>query len=99
MIDDAMLRGGRFTEKVAFDVPDDVALQEYIGKWIATTKAHLAGDFTLGAAVNMLSGQSLANVSEILQSAVNEAISTGENANFQVTLINLDTARTLVQGV
>lgn len=99
LIDDAMLRGGRFTEKVAFDVPDDDALHVYVRNWISTTKAHLADDFTDDAAVALLSGQSLANVSEILQSAVNEAISTGENAHFTVTLDNLNTARELVQGV
>lgn len=99
LIDKAMLRGGRFTEKVAFDVPDDEALHEYVSKWIARTKAHLDSDFTPSAAVSVLSGQSLANVGEILQSAINEAISTGDNEDFKVTLTNLETARLIVHGV
>jgi transitional endoplasmic reticulum ATPase len=98
LIDEAMLRGGRFTEKVAFDVPGDDALHEYVSKWIATTKAPLTDDFTAYAAVNVLSGQSLANVGEILQSAVNEAISIGMNKDFKVSLVHLKTAISLVQG-
>jgi len=93
-----MLRGGRFTEKIAFDVPGDEALHEYVSKWIATTKAKLADDFTAYAVVEALSGQSLANVGEILQSAVNEAISTGENKNFRVNLSHLNEALKLVRG-
>lgn len=98
LIDEAMLRGGRFTEKVAFDVPGDEALHAYVSKWIANTKAPLADDFTAYAAVNLLSGESLANVGEILQSAVNEAIATGESKNFKVGLNHLDAAITLIKG-
>ena len=98
LIDDAMLRGGRFTEKVAFDVPGNVALHAYVSKWIANTKAPLADDFNADAAVVLLSGQSLANVVEILQSAVNEAISTGETKHFKVDIDHLKAALTLIKG-
>lgn len=98
LIDEAMLRGGRFTEKVAFDVPGDDALHAYISKWIANTKAPLADDFNAEAAVSILSGQSLANVGEILQSAVNEAISTGESKHFKVDINHLQAALSLVKG-
>ena len=99
LIDEAMLRGGRFTEKVAFDVPGDAALHAYVSKWIANTKAPLADDFKTEAAVALLSGQSLANVGEILQSAVNEAISTGEAKHFKVNIHHLQAALTLIKGV
>ena len=98
LIDEAMLRGGRFSEKVAFNVPGDEALHEYVSKWIANTKAPLAEDFSANAVVTILSGQSLANVGEILQSAVNEAISTGESKHFQVGLNHLQAAITLIKG-
>ena len=98
LIDEAMLRGGRFTEKVAFDVPGDIALHAYVSKWIANTKAPLADDFKADSAVAILSGQSLANVGEILQSAVNEAISTGETKNFRVDINHLQAAMTLIKG-
>ncbi len=98
LIDEAMLRGGRFTEKVAFDVPGDIALHAYVSKWIANTKAPLADDFKADSAVAILSGQSLANVGEILQSAVNEAISTGETKNFKVDINHLQAAMTIIKG-
>lgn len=98
LIDEAMLRGGRFTEKVAFDVPGDDALQEFVSKWIATTKAPLADNFTAYSVTQLLSGQSLADVGEILQSAVNEAISTGESRVFKVSLEHLNAALTLIKG-
>lgn len=98
LIDEAMLRGGRFTEKVAFDVPGDIALHAYVTKWIVNTKAPLADDFNAEAAVALLSGQSLANVGEILQSAVNEAISTGETKHFKVDIHHLQAALILIKG-
>lgn len=98
VIDEAMLRGGRFTEKIGFDVPDAKALSEYISQWIIKTKVPLAADFTVGAVTTVLQGQSLANVGEILQSAVNEAISTGEVKQFQVNLVHLEAALKLVKG-
>ncbi len=98
LIDEAMLRGGRFTEKVEFDVPDEDSLHGYVTKWMQSTKAKLADDFTADAVVEILNGQSLANVGEILQSAVNEAISTGENKNFKVTMLHLQDALNLVKG-
>lgn len=98
LIDDAMLRGGRFTEKVAFDVPNEDDLEVFVSKWIANTKARLADDFTAKNIVDVLAGQSLANVGEILQSAVNEAISTGENKDFKVSMAHLRDALKLIQG-
>ena len=98
LIDEAMLRGGRFTEKVAFDVPGDDALHTYVTKWIANTKAPLADDFKADTVTALLSGQSLANVGEILQSTVNEAISTGETKHFKVDINHLQAALSLVKG-
>lgn len=98
LIDDAMLRGGRFTEKVGFDVPDTDSLHAYIAKWISNTKAKLADDFTADSVVELLQGESLANVGEILQSAVNEAISTGEDKNFRVELSHVHDAYKLIKG-
>lgn len=98
LIDNAMLRGGRFTEKIEFDVPDEDSLHGYVTKWIGKTKAKLADDFTAEAVVDLVNGESLANVGEILQSAVNEAISTGEDKNFQVTLEHVRQAIKLIKG-
>ena len=98
LIDDAMLRGGRFTEKVVFDVPNEDALFAYVEKWISKTKARLSDEFTAGTVARILDGESLANVGEILQSAVNEAIADGENKEFMVNLSHLHEAIKLVKG-
>ena len=92
IIDEAMLRGGRFTEKIAFAVPNEVALSEFVAKWIAKTKAPLADDFTTHNIVELLMGQSLANVGEILQLAVNEAMPESANTSFKVNINNLHEA-------
>jgi transitional endoplasmic reticulum ATPase len=98
LIDSAMLRGGRFTEKIAFDVPDEESLHGYVSKWISNTKAKLGDDFNAEAIVALLNGESLANVGEILQSAVNEAISTGEDKNFRVNIEHVHQAIKLIKG-
>lgn len=73
MIDEAALRGGRFTEKLEFQLPGQEAVQRFVGKWMAGCKAKLSHDFTAEAAAEMMEGQSLANVGEMLQGAVNNA--------------------------
>jgi transitional endoplasmic reticulum ATPase len=74
MIDDAMLRGGRFTEKIEFSLPDLSVLRDYIASWINSCKAPLSHDFTVENVAQMLRGQSLANVKVILQGSINESI-------------------------
>lgn len=98
LIDQAMLRGGRFTEKIGFNLPNDFALKTFIAQWIGKTRAPLATDFTAENVLGILSGQSLANVEAILQAAVNEAISTGENKGFKVNLHHLHSAVELIKG-
>lgn len=92
IIDEAMLRGGRFSEKIAFTVPGEDALHEFVAKWMTKTKAPLADNFTADAVVRALIGQSLANVGEILQLAVNEAIPLTGTGTFNVELSNLEQA-------
>lgn len=73
-MDAAALRGGRFTEKVAFGLPDEATVLDYLKQWQQRSKARLASDVSLGDAARQLAGQPLANVQEILQMAVNLAI-------------------------
>jgi transitional endoplasmic reticulum ATPase len=72
LIDQAALRGGRFTEKIGFDLPANAVLLEFVQKWIANSKAPLSGEFTAEAVTSRLQGQSLANVKEILLCSVNQ---------------------------
>ena len=73
-MDAAALRGGRFTEKVAFGLPDEATVLDYLTQWQQRSKARLATDVSLADTAQQLAGQPLANVQEILQMAVNLAI-------------------------
>lgn len=73
-MDAAALRGGRFTEKVAFGLPDEATVLDYLTQWQQRSKARLATDVSLADTARQLAGQPLANVQEILQMAVNLAI-------------------------
>lgn len=74
-MDPAALRGGRFTEKIEFGLPDRMTVQAFVQKWMQSTKAVLAADLTAAAIAPLLEGQPFANLDNILQMAVNCAIS------------------------
>ena len=63
-----------------------------------STKASLGSDFIVSEVACMLNGESLANVKEILQTAVNEAVSGGESTDVKVTLAHLKFAIQIVKG-
>lgn len=97
LIDDAMLRGGRFTEKIEFSLPDLSVLRDYIAKWIEQSKAPLSLDFTVDNVSQMLRGQSLANVKVILQASINESITRlSRDANATVGLDDVESAMQLI---
>ncbi len=74
-MDPAALRGGRLTEKVEFALPDRTTVQVFVQKWMKTTKATLAADLTADVMAPLLEGQPFANLDNILQMAINCAIS------------------------
>ncbi len=97
MIDDAMLRGGRFTEKIEFSLPDLSVLRDYIASWINSCKAPLSHDFTVENVAQMLRGQSLANVKVILQGSINESITRlSSDKNATVGLDDIESAMQLI---
>lgn len=63
-----------FTEKVAFCLPDQATVLDYLTQWQQRSKARMASDLSLAETARQLAGQPLANVQEILQMAVNLAI-------------------------
>lgn len=69
MLDPAVLRGGRFTEKVGFAPPEGDALLAFVQDWLEQKGWTVAG----GAeqAVSVVRGLSIANVRAVLQAAVN----------------------------
>lgn len=99
LLDEAMLRGGRFTEKIEFSLPTDDVISTYVAEWISKTKAPLADDFNVQNVTNLLSGQSLANAKEILQGAINESIERiSGNRNEKVRLADLISAFNLISS-
>lgn len=66
-MDAAALRGGRFTEKVAFCLPDQATVLDYLTQWQQRSKTRMASDLSLAETARQLAGQPLANVQEILQ--------------------------------
>lgn len=74
MIDEAVLRGGRFTEKVEFRLPGQEVVANFVNEWMKNSKARFEADFHPEAVAEILAGQSLANVQEILVGAINNAL-------------------------
>lgn len=73
-IDPALLRGGRFTDKILFEPPSQEALVAFVEKWLTRRKVHLASGLTAGGVTSMLGAQSIANAEAMLQGALNRAI-------------------------
>jgi len=73
-IDEAMLRGGRFTEKIKFALPDAQVAFRIVENWMKKSRAQFAEDFTPGNVARTLAGQSHANIKAILTAAVNSIV-------------------------
>jgi transitional endoplasmic reticulum ATPase len=73
-IDSAALRGGRFTEKIEFELPESHVVASFIEKWMGTTRAKFHSELTPEHIAQLLGSVSLANVKEIMQTAVNNMI-------------------------
>ncbi|MBX3610752.1 MAG: AAA family ATPase [Hydrogenophaga sp.] len=94
-IDAALLRGGRFTEKVLFERPSAEGLERYLTSWFASRKVRLERGFTVDAVGQMLKGESIANAEAVAQAALNRAISR-RGATVVVTPADLDQAVRMV---
>jgi len=75
-IDSALLRGGRFTEKVEFVRPDADQLAIYVQSWLDKRKVGVQLGLDAQTIVDLLGDQSIANTEAVLQYAVNRAIHT-----------------------
>jgi transitional endoplasmic reticulum ATPase len=74
-IDPAALRGGRFTEKLFFPLPDQIGLTSFIQQWIEETRAHFMEDATPESIAGIIGSEvSIADAAAILQEAVNHMI-------------------------
>jgi transitional endoplasmic reticulum ATPase len=73
-VDSALLRGGRFTEKVPFFKPEEHQIEKHVGGWLDKRKLVLESDLTVREISLAIGEQSIANVEAVLQYAVNRAI-------------------------
>lgn len=73
-IDPAMLRAGRFTEKVPFIAADFQSAVRIVQQWVTARKAQLADSVTPVMLGKLLEGQSPANIEGVMQYALNLAI-------------------------
>jgi len=73
-IDPALLRGGRFTEKVVFELPSAQDLARYVEQWLERKKVVLDAGIGLDRIADVVGLSSIANAEAILQAAVNRAI-------------------------
>lgn len=74
-IDAALLRGGRFTEKVLFEKPSAEGLAAYLEGWFTSRKVALESGLTSALVAEMVGSESIANAEALVQAALNRAIS------------------------
>lgn len=77
-IDQALLRAGRFTEKVSFHLPTTLQVSEHLRAWLDQRRIALASGNSVEALAETLGEISIANAEGIVQSAVNRAVARRE---------------------
>ncbi len=98
-IDQALLRGGRFTEKVEFVRPDESQLASHVGKWLLTRDIALSPDISAQDVAELVGDESIANVESVLQYAVNRAISkSAGNQSLELTADDIKRGAKMVLG-
>lgn len=70
-IDPALLRGGRFTEKVRFHLPEEAAITQFVEGWLQQRKVQLAEGLEPRQVALVIGQATIANVEAILQTALN----------------------------
>lgn len=74
-IDPALLRSGRFTEKVEFAPPPASEVPRFLSGWIKSRKVQLADDLDVFDLADAFDGRTIADIEGALQYALNKAIS------------------------
>lgn len=96
-IDAALLRGGRFAEKVVFDLPSASDLAAYVTAWCKEKGITLESGLAADKVAAQLGESSIANAEAILQAAVNRAIARRE-PQLRVRSADVGEAAILIQG-
>jgi transitional endoplasmic reticulum ATPase len=97
-IDPALLRGGRFAEKVVFELPTRKDLAFFMEGWLQRKRVKLADGLDGQQIAETVGESSIANAEAMLQAAVNRAVSRRETP-VMVSLEDVQRAVTLVNGV
>ena len=74
-IDPALLRGGRFGEKVSFELPSAEDLARHLTTWIEARRVRYQPGFDQSDLIAMVSSTSVADAEAVAQTALNLAIS------------------------
>lgn len=80
-IDPALLRSGRFTEKIAFMPPAADKIPRHVAKWLKAQKVELMDGLDAFELGEMLDGQTIADIEGVLQYAWNNAITGSSGAD------------------
>lgn len=99
-MDDAALRGGRFTEKIEFREADLEGATALADEWMRNTKAPLDEDLSLSDVAALLEGESPANIKAVLQQSVNTMIERRAHSGVEssVSIDDVIEARKVVLG-
>jgi transitional endoplasmic reticulum ATPase len=98
-IDPALLRGGRFTEKVEFALPTEAQTLNHIVQWIRSRNVKINHQVRIERLADQMGQQSVANVEAVLQYAVNRAIANTKGETIEIMQSDLDSAMTVVLGM
>lgn len=96
-IDPALLRGGRFSEKVVFDLPSASDLALYLRRWLDRKGVALEPGLAVEQISSLIGESSIANAEAILQAAVNRAVARRETP-MRVRLHDIERAVDSVHG-
>jgi transitional endoplasmic reticulum ATPase len=96
-IDPALLRAGRFTEKVMFSVPAADEVPRFIAEWIKRKNLAVEPGLDAFDIAAMLEGQTIATIEGTLQYAVNRAMHRqGYDGSVVLTAVDLRAATDIV---
>jgi SpoVK/Ycf46/Vps4 family AAA+-type ATPase len=99
-IDPALLRAGRFTEKVEFFPPPADQIPRAVSAWMRGKKADFEAGLDAFGVGDLLAGQTMANVEGVLQYALNRAIPRTQKGQVViVTKGDLESALSVVANV
>lgn len=76
-IDPAFLRGGRFSEKIAFELPSRTVLEMHLAGWLRSRNVLLEPSLEVAGLVDLLGETSIADGEAVAQAALNVAIGRG----------------------